>query len=291
MELGLQIPTFEWVADRRRTGADLAAIAQAAERAGFASLSVPDHLLQAPMVAPVESDVMEAYTTLAFLAGQTSRIELLTLVTGVTLRHPGVLAKTVTTLDVLSGGRAWLGIGAAWYEEEHRAYGVPFPPVGDRFERLEETLRICHRMWAGDEAPYVGRHYRLMRPLNSPQSLRRPHPPILIGGNGGPRMLGLVASYADACHIHPTPELPDKLDALKRRCEVIGRDYDEVEKVSLVRFEVGDGDRWVSRVIDSLELLSCMGIQRAIGAVTGTTDWLGAIDILGQEVVGPARHL
>src|SRR5918997_649725 len=184
MKLGLQIPTYEWATSPASLGDDLGAIARAAEEAGFASISVADHLLQAPMVAPPETEMLEAYSTLAFIAAHTRRVELLTIVTGVTLRHPGVLAKTVTTLDVLSGGRAWLGIGAAWFDEEHRAFGVPFPPPAERLERLEEAVLICLQMWRGDESPFEGRHYRLTNPINCPQTVRRPRPPLMIGGNG-----------------------------------------------------------------------------------------------------------
>ena len=155
------------------------------------------------------------------------------MVTGALYRQPGILAKIVTTLDVLSGGRAWLGIGAGWNEEESRGLGVPFPPVKERFERLEETLQICLQMWSGDETPYQGKHYQLERPLNSPQSLSRPHPGILIGGGGEKKTLRLVAKYADACNLFPTPELAHKLDVLRGHCEAVGRDYDEIEKTSI----------------------------------------------------------
>src|SRR6202035_687662 len=162
---------------------------------------VMDHFFQIPNVGPAENEMLEGYTALAFAAGRTSRIKLGTMVTGVTYRHPGLLVKTVTTLDVLSSGRAYLGIGAAWNEQEHKGLGVPFPPLSERFERLEETLQIALQMWSGDEKPYAGKYYQLARPLNSPQSVQRPHPPILIGGSGERKTLLLVAKYADACNI------------------------------------------------------------------------------------------
>jgi F420-dependent oxidoreductase-like protein len=179
--------------------------------------------------------MLEAYATLSFAAGQTGRIELGALVTGVTPRHPGVLVKTVTTLDVLSGGRAWLGIGAAWNEEESRGLGIPFPPMAERFERLEETLRIAHRMWAGDREPFQGRHYRLEQPLNVPNALRRPHPPILVGGSGERKTLRLVARYGDACNLFEfggLEALRHKLEVLRGHCAAEGRPYDEIQKTT-----------------------------------------------------------
>jgi F420-dependent oxidoreductase-like protein len=239
MRLGLQVSYFSWPGAPASIGPTFGRIARNAEQAGLASLWVMDHFFQIHVIGPSELDMVEGYTALAFAAGQTSRIELGTLVTGVTYRHPGLLAKTVTSLDVLSGGRAWLGIGAAWNEEEHRGLGVPYPPTKERFERLEETLQICLQMWAGDDSPYVGRHYELERPLNVPQSLRRPHPPILIGGGGEKKTLRLVAQYADACNLFDMglgPEgIPRKLDIIREHCEAVGRDYAEIEKTVLAR--------------------------------------------------------
>ncbi|MGI8531165.1 MAG: TIGR03560 family F420-dependent LLM class oxidoreductase [Geodermatophilaceae bacterium] len=184
MKIGLQIPDFTWPSGPALMGRDLAQIARAADDAGFDAVAVMDHLFQIGPVGPIENDMLEAYTTLGFLAAHTSRARLFTLVTGVTYRDPGMLAKIVTTLDVLSGGRAWLGVGAAWNDEESRGLGLLFPPTAERFERLEETLQICLQMWNGDDKVYDGTHYRLERTLNSPQSLTRPHPPIMIGAAG-----------------------------------------------------------------------------------------------------------
>src|SRR5437588_10868896 len=182
--------------------------------------------------------MLEAYSALAFAAGHTNRIKLGTMVTGVTYRHPGILVKTVTTLDVLSHGRAYLGIGAAWNEEEHRGLGVPFPPLAERFERLEETLQIAHQMWSGNDKPYEGKYYHLARPLNSPQAIQKPHPPILVGGHGEQKTLRLVAQYADACNFMgylDKDQRQRKLDILREHCQALGRPYEQIEK-TLVYF-------------------------------------------------------
>src|ERR1700744_6604205 len=191
MKVGLQIPDFSTPRGTESLARDLATVARTADDAGFEYIAVMDHFFQIGAVGPAENEMLEGYTTLGYLAACTSRAALVTLVTGTVYREPGILAKTVTTLDVLSGGRAGRGIGAAWNEEESRGLGIPFPPVAERFERLEETLQICLQMWHGDEAPYRGRHYTLERPLNSPQSLSRPHPPIMIGGGGGTKTVRL----------------------------------------------------------------------------------------------------
>src|SRR5262249_31094415 len=191
-----------------RLGADLATVARTADEAGFEFVAVMDHFFQIGAIGPPEREMLEAYTTLGYVAACTSRAKLLTLVTAAVYRPPGILAKIVTTLDVLSGGRAWLGIGAAWNAEESRGLGIPFPPVAERFERLEETLQICLRMWSGDDSPYEGRHYQLERPLNSPQALSAPHPPILIGGAGGRQTLRLRAPHAPGGHLFSPPGLP-----------------------------------------------------------------------------------
>src|SRR5665213_3589326 len=219
MKLGLHVSDFTWPGGPARLGANLATIAEAAEAAGFDRLSVMDHFFQIPMIGPPEREMLAAYTTLGYVAAKTSAIKLLTVVTGVIYRQPGLLAKAVSTLDVLSGGRAMLGIGAAWNEEEARGLGFPFPPLAERFERLEETLQIILQMWSDDDGPYHGHHYHLERTINSPQPLQRPHPPILIGGSGERKTLRLVAQYADACNLFGTPDVGRKLDVLRSQCE------------------------------------------------------------------------
>ncbi len=284
MQLGVQIPDFTFPGGPARLGADLAAIARAADDAGFDFLAVMDHFFQIGVIGPPEREMLEAYTTLGYLAGCTSRLKLLTLVTGVVYRHPGILAKTVTTLDVLSGGRAWLGIGAAWNEQESRGLGIPFPPVAERFERLEETLQICLQMWSGDQAPYAGRHYQLERPINSPQALSSPHPPIMIGGGGEHKTLRLVARYADACNLFPGPDLARKLDVLRAHCDAEGRDYDEITKTCYFIFDVGEKGEKAAQVVDQLGELANMGFQTAIGAVANVWE-ITPLEIIGSDVI------
>ncbi|MDE3076806.1 MAG: LLM class F420-dependent oxidoreductase, partial [Chloroflexota bacterium] len=238
MKLGLAIANFTMPGGPPALGRQLADIARTADDAGFASLWVMDHYFQIRMVGAPEMEMLEGYTTLAYLAAVTRSIRLGTAMTGVTYRHPGLLVKIVTTLDVLSGGRAWLGIGAAWNEAEHRGLGVPFPSLNVRFERLEEAVQIARQMWAGGRSPFRGRHYTLEDPLNSPQPLTRPHPPIMIGGSGERKTLRLVAQYADACNIFPGPELGHKLEVLREHCRAVGRNYDEIEKTSMATFRV-----------------------------------------------------
>jgi F420-dependent oxidoreductase-like protein len=236
MRIGLQIPSFTWPGSPGSIRGKLVEIAQTAEGAGFASVWVMDHFFQIPPVGPAEQEMLEGYSALSYLAGVTERVKLGTLVTGVTYRHPGILAKTVTTLDVLSGGRAYLGIGAAWFDREHHGLGVPFPTLRERFERLEEALRIVKQFWSGNAASFRGTHYQLTETLGSPLPLARPHPPILIGGMGERKTLRLVARYADACNLFAfvgAPALGQKLDILKRHCETEGRSYEQIEKTTL----------------------------------------------------------
>ena len=284
MQIGLQIPDFTWPGGPARLGADLATVAAAADDAGFDFISVMDHFFQIGVIGPPEREMLEAYTTLGYLAGCTSRAKLLTLVTGTVYRHPGILAKIITTLDVLSGGRAWLGIGAAWNEAESRGLGIPFPPVAERFERLEETLQICLQMWRGDETPYAGKHYQLERPLNSPQALSKPHPPIMIGGGGEQKTLRFVARYAQACNLFPGPDLARKLDVLRAHCDAEGRDYDEIVKTCYFLFDVGENGEKVGQVIDQLGALAEMGFQAAIGGVARVWE-VRPLEVIGGEVI------
>src|SRR5581483_6492293 len=231
MRVGLQVPSFTWPNGQSQLGDTFGLIAERAEHAGLYSLWVMDHFFQIRGVGPAENEMLEGWSALAFAAGRTNRIKLGTMVTGVTYRYPGILVKTATTLDVLSHGRAYFGIGAAWNEEEHNGLGVPFPPLKERFERLEETLQIALQMWSGDEKPYQGKHYQLARPLNSPQSIQKPHPPILIGGTGERKTLRMVAQYGDACNLFlrlGKDELKRKLDVLREHCAALGRPYEAI---------------------------------------------------------------
>ncbi|HMC36513.1 MAG TPA: LLM class F420-dependent oxidoreductase, partial [Actinomycetota bacterium] len=285
MELGLQIPSFTYPGGPSELGGKLAEIGRAAEDAGYRSIWVMDHYFQIEYVGPTELEMLEAYTTLGYLAAATSRVELGTLVTGVTYRHPGLLGKIVTTLDVLSGGRAWLGIGGAWFEREHRALGVPFPPPAQRLERLEEALQICLQMWSEDNGPFEGKHYRLEETLNSPQALSRPHPPILIGGGGEKKTLRLVARYADACNLFPPPEqIRHKLAVLREHCEREGRDFDSIEKTAMYSIDVGRGGARVDQVIEDLRSLAGAGVQTALGSVRGVAD-IEPLEIVGREII------
>lgn len=235
--------------------------------------------------------MLEAYTTLGYLAAATERVELLALVTSVGYREPGLLTKMVTTLDVLSEGRAALGIGigAPFIIVEARGLGLPFPPVVERFERLEETVRICLQMWSGDEKPFTGRHYRLERTLNSPTTVRRPHPPILIGGSGEQKTLRLVAEYGNACNLFHGPDLRHKLDVLRRHCDRAGRDYDQIEKTVLLPFDPGARGENIPVLLAELRRLDRIGIDHVIGPVRGP-DQHAALEMLGEGVVTEALH-
>jgi F420-dependent oxidoreductase-like protein len=267
MRIGLQIPIFTWPGGPAQMASKLREIAQTAEEGGFASVWVMDHFFQIPMVGPAEQDMLEGYSALSYLAGVTSRVKLGTLVTGVTYRHPGVLVKTVTTLDVLSQGRAYLGIGAAWFEREHVGLGVPFPPLAERFERLEEALRIALQMWSGKVAPLQGKHYQLAETLCVPAPLSRPRPKILIGGAGERKTLRLVAKYADACNLFAFlgPDgLGRKLDVLRRHCDTEKRDFGAIEKTTLGTAWLAPGKQSANDLIKICRELAAVGIDQAI---------------------------
>ena len=293
MKIGLQIPDFTTPDGPPRLGADLATVARTADEGGFEFIAVMDHFFQIASVGPPEHEMLEAYTTLGYLAACTSRAKLLTLVTGAVYRHPGILAKTVTTLDVLSGGRAWLGIGAAWFEREHRALGVPFPPTGERMGRLEEAIRICLQMWSDDDGPFEGRYYRLAETLCSPPPVSKPRPPIMIGGGGEQRTLRLVARYADACNLFDIPDggatIRRKLAALARHCDAVGRDYADIDKTVSTRLE---RDEPVDSFVARCRALAALGIDHAVVLTTGA--WTAeAVAVLGAAVpelspIGPA---
>ena len=291
MRVGLQVPNFTWKDSPDALGDTFATVAQRAERAGLSSFWVMDHFFQIMVVGPPELDMLEGYTALAFAAGRTNHIKLGTMVTGVTYRHPGLLIKTVTTLDVLSHGRAYLGIGAAWNEQEHRGLGVPFPPTAERFERLEETLQIAHQMWAGDETPYQGKHYQLERPLNVPAAVRRPHPPILIGGGGERKTLRLVAQYGDGCNLAMRlgkEQVQHKLDVLREHCQALGRPYTDIEKTTLDTLRITrdgrDDSLTPTAAVRYFRDLAAMGIDQAIFNTPSVTDQ-ELFDLLANEIM------
>jgi F420-dependent oxidoreductase-like protein len=290
VKLGLHISNFTWPEGAPRLGAVLADIASTADEAGFERISVMDHLWQIAVIGPPEHEMLEAYTALGYVAAHTKRAKLLTLVAGVTYRAPGLLAKAVTTLDVISGGRAMLGIGAAWNEEESKGLGLLFPPTAERFERLEEALQICLQAFHGDESPYHGKHYQLDRPLNSPAPLSKPHPPILIGGGGEKKTLRLVAQYADACNLFPGPAMQHKLDVLKRHCETVGRDYDDIEKTVLYNFDLGEKGENVGEIIAGLQRLAGLGFTVAHGALRNAWD-TKQFELFQKEIIPAAEAL
>jgi F420-dependent oxidoreductase-like protein len=293
MKLALHLNDFAWPIPASEFSQALTGIGQAAEAAGFEVIGVMDHVWQHPYAGDPAAPVLEAYSTLAYLAGATERAGLLALATPVSYRYPGMLAKTVTTLDVLSGGRAWLGIGVGDYEDEARGLGIPYPPAKERYELLEDTVQICLRMWAGergDERPFTGKQIQLDRALNLPQSLSRPHPPILIAGSGEQRTLPLVARYADACNIRPGPDIPKTLDRLKELCEAEGRDYDAILKTCPWRFDVGEGGEKVPALIEQLRGFAAMGIQMVVGRVVDDYR-ISPIEIMGREVIPAIAEL
>ena len=235
MQLDIHVPRFTWPGGPEAIGPTFATLAETAESIGVRTLSVMDHWFQMEMLWPAEEPMLEGYTALSFAAAKTERLRFRLLVGGVTYRHPGLLAKTITTLDVLSGGRAELGLGAAWYEREHLGLGVPFPPLRERYERLEETLQICFQMWSADNGPYQGVHYQLAETLCSPQPISSPRPRVLIGGGGERKTLRLVATYADACNIIGDVEtVRHKVGVLRRHCDEVGRDFEQIEVTALI---------------------------------------------------------
>src|SRR2546421_12117873 len=293
MKLGLHLYDFTWPAGASQFGPTLAQIAQVAEATGFDRISTVDHVLQSHYLSGPEREVPSCYPTLTYLAAHTSRMKLLALATASPYWHPVLLARTVTTLDVLSGGRAWLGIGAGDYEAEARGSGLPFPPLKERYERLEEMLQICLRMWhgdQGDERPFEGKHYRIERPLNLPQSLARPHPPILIAGSGEQRTLRPGPRYADACNLQPGPQIPKKLEILRQHCEAEGRDYDAIEKTCMFAFDVGEDGSKVGELIEQLRWLASMGIQTVLGVIPHVYR-IEPLEVIGREVIPAVADL
>ena len=289
MKLGLQIPSFTWPGGPEAIGPTLAAIARTADDVGFDSIWVMDHFFQIRGQGPATDPMLEGYTTLGFLAAHTQRARLGLMVGGVHYRQPGLWVKATTTLDVLSGGRAWLGIGAAWNREESEGLGFPFPPLGERFELLEETLQIAHAMWEGprgSEGEFRGRHVTATRLLNSPQSISRPRPPIMVGGGGERKTLRLVAQYADAANVFGGPEaIQHKYEILARHCEEVGRSFDEIERSTLQ-----SGNDQPRVLVDRFGDLADAGAQHVIINLRDPTR-LERLEAIGRDVIPHLRGL
>ncbi|MGB2969526.1 MAG: LLM class F420-dependent oxidoreductase [Candidatus Nanopelagicales bacterium] len=289
MELALHISDFTPLGPPEQIGPELAATARAADDAGFATLTMMDHYFQMESMAPASDPMLEGYTALGFIAGQTTNLQLGLLVTGATYRRPGLLAKIVSTLDVLSGGRAMLGIGAAWYEREHVGLDVPFPPMAERFGRLEETLQICKQMWSDDNGPYRGEYYQLAETLCVPQPLQSGGPPILIGGMGEKKTLRLVAQYADACNLFDAgPEvLAHKIDVLNAHCADLGRDPQTVRKTVLTGVDpLAEPDAFVEKV----RVYADLGVTKLwIGSKQ--PDLPGWVAAFGDQVIPQVREI
>jgi F420-dependent oxidoreductase-like protein len=293
VKLVLHLSQFNWAVEPDRFGPVLADITGLAEDGGFDGIATADHLWQHPMMNGPEANCLEAYTTLAFLAAHSCSMRLMTLATGAHFRHPGVLAKTVTTLDVLSGGRAWLGIGAGHYEQECEGLGVRFPAPGTRYELLEDALEVCTRMWTGSQgsdAPFTGHHVTALRLLNVPQAVRRPRPPILVAGTGERRTLPLVARYADACSLRPGPDIPDKLEVLRRACDSVGTDFERIERTCAFAFGPDDGGPETEQLLDQLRWLAGLGIDTVIGRLDGD-DPRRTVERLVRHVVPAASEI
>jgi F420-dependent oxidoreductase-like protein len=292
VKFGLEINDFNWPGGNEQMGHHLADIGRRAEAAGFDSLWVWDHFIQ---LRRWEDPLLEGWMMLAYLAAASERIELGTLVTGVTYRHPAVLVKQASTLDVLSGGRAWFGVGAAWNEREHAAFGVRFPPIAERFELLEDTLQIAHRAWKGETGPFAGKRVHLSEQMDSPRPVRRPHPPILIGGGGERKTLRLVAEYADATH--QTTADPDvmrhKMSVLRRHCESIGRPYEEIERYCGLDVSPPSGGGSASMadasvLLDRVDRLAEASAQGLLFVLPGVAD-SDAVERFGRDVISARR--
>ena len=298
VKIGLQIRSFTWPGGPEAIAPTLARIVRAADDAGFDSIWVMDHLFQIRGVGRPEEPMLEGWTALGWIAAHTERARLGLMVGGVPYRHPALWVKAATTLDVLSGGRAWLGIGAAWNQDEAESLGIPFPPLGERFELLEDTLRIAHEMWTGErgsEASFEGHRYRATRLLNSPQSLSRPRVPILVGGGGERKTLRLVARDADAAHVFGAPEaLARKYRILEEHCAAVGRDFDEIERTTLQSIAISGegrpGTETPARIVDHFGELGDAGAQHIICNIRDTHE-LDRLELVGRDVIPQLRAL
>ncbi len=299
MKISLQVPNFTYPSGPASLASTLADIARAADEAGFYSLWVMDHFFQIgsrerrSFLGPPEDEMLECYSTLSYFAALTRRVKLGALVTGVIYRFPGILVKTVTTLDVLSGGRAYFGLGAAWNETESRALGVPFPPPKERLAREEETLQIAMQMWSGNDGPYNGKYYQLGRTLCSPMPLSKPHPPIMIGGGGEQKTLRLVAQYGDACNLYAgigEEALRHKLDVLKRHCDQVGREYEAIERTTLGTVHLAPDKMSPEDVIAECRRLAALGVQHCIFNMPNVHE-ITPLETFGKQIIPAVAEL
>jgi alkanesulfonate monooxygenase SsuD/methylene tetrahydromethanopterin reductase-like flavin-dependent oxidoreductase (luciferase family) len=293
VKLVVHLSHFNWPVPAGELASVLDDIAALAEDGGFDGVATADHLWQHPIMGGPEANCLEGYTTLAYLAARTQSVRLLTVVTGAHFRPAALLAKTVTTLDVLSRGRAWLGIGSGHYEEECIGLGLPFPSLSTRYELLEDALEVCTRMWAGDhgdDGSFTGHHLVATRLLNVPQAVQRPHPPILIAGTGERRTLPLVARYADACSLRPSPDIPATLDVLRRHCDHAGTDFERIERTCAFAFAPDDGGTATEELLEQLQWLAGLGIDTVIGRLDGD-DPRATIERMARHVVPAASEL
>ena len=290
MKIGLQVPSYTWPGGDAAIGPTLARIAETADAAGFDSLWLNDHFFQVPHVGRVDEPVLETWTGLGYMAAHSTRATLGVLVGGVHYRQAGLWAKAATTLDVLSGGRAYFGIGAGWYQEESQGLGFPMPPLGTRFEMVEETLRICLEMWQGEhgsQAAFEGKHYQATRLLNSPQAISKPHPRIMVGGEGPQKTMRLVARYADACNLNGEPDqLTHKFSVLRERCEEVGRPFEEIERTTFQTVDLGL--ETPDQIVERFGSLAEVGAQHVIVTLVNVWD-VRNIEALGRDVV-PQLH-
>jgi F420-dependent oxidoreductase-like protein len=292
VKLGIHLSSFSYGVPVQELGATIGRIAAEADAAGFDRLSVMDHYFQIPGVGPVENEMFEAYNVLGFIAAHTSRMKLGVLATGVTYREPGFLAKQVTGLDVLSGGRAWLGIGAAWFEREHKGLGFEFPPLRTRFQMLEEAIRVIEQMWSEDNGPFEGKHYRLEETLCSPMPVQKPRPPIMVAGSGEKKTLRLVARYGDACNVRGTdPETAERLlGIIDEHCEREGRNPAAIERTIVTRFDPGAKGERAEQEVERLARFAEVGVQAALGSVVNV-HVPGVLDAMGSKVIPALARL
>lgn len=294
MHIGLQIPSFKYPGGAAAIRPKLKEIVTTAEDSGFYSLWVMDHYYQIKgLFGETYTDpMMESYTTLGYFAGLTEKAYLGVLVTGVIYRHPSVLLKMVNTLDILSGARAYLGIGAAWYEEEAKGYGIPYPSTSERFEQLEDNLKLAKALWSSDETAFEGKHFSAPAITNNPRPLSNPHPRIMIGGTGPNKTLRMVAQYADACNIGEwvgTENMQKALDTIKVHCETLGRDYDSIEKTCLCTVHLSKDDT-VQSISNRIKELAAMGFSHAIFNMPDVYT-ISPLETFAKEIIPAAEAL